>query len=561
MMQIFVCRNFIEEAQKAILSNKDFSDVTISEFPARCGRPALSLDEIAGQLSEGKDGISTLIVGRDCLKELKKEQALAKRCTFYELPCFCFEMIAGNTLPSELIKKGSYIVTPGWLRNWRAKIDRMGFDRENFRKFFNETVTRITLFDTFISNDSLKMLEDFSNYADKPHDIIPVGLDYIRLFLKELLMNHRITTETNKAEKSISEYRRFMSEYAMVVDLLEKFSYAVDEKALIQNIMEFFITIFAPGEASFVHFKNNAPFIIYKTGGATEIPDLETVNRIKDINGKAIINESKNGLIVPIAYDDKTLGVLLLENIIFTQHIHHYLNLARSLAPICGLSINNSISYTKLNFLLKEKEILLREVHHRIKNNMASVMGILALHSYTLKDPDAVNALQDAYNRLNSICKLYDKLYRSENFSELPVKTYLECLSEEILLNFPKNKNIELKKEIQDFIISVEISFALGIIVNEILTNTMKYAFEGRTDGQILITAVSDEKSASLTIQDNGVGMPESFDICTAKGFGMSLIKMMTEQIKGKIQIERENGTKFTIEFPLLKSSEPFHIS
>ena len=207
----------------------------------------------------------------------------------------------------------------------------------------------------------------------------------------------------------------------------------------------------------------------------------------------------------------------------------------------------------KIKSLLKDKELLLKEVHHRIKNNMAAVIGILDLHAIALQatDSHAVSAINDASSCLRSMCVLYDKLYRSESLTSISIKLYLESLAEQLISNFPNSDHVTLKKELEEFMISANISFALGIIVNEILTNTMKYAFEGREAGSITISALKRGGKAVVVIHDDWIGIPEDFDIVKSTGFGMNLVKMMTEQLGGTIEIQSSNGTKTTLIFPL----------
>ena len=203
--------------------------------------------------------------------------------------------------------------------------------------------------------------------------------------------------------------------------------------------------------------------------------------------------------------------------------------------------------------LLNEKEYLMKEIQHRIKNHMAAVIGILDLHAATLHESDskAINILLDTASRIRSMCILYDKLYRSQSLTSVSIKSYLESLADQLLSNFPNSSKVKLKKEIEDFMISAQISFALGIIINEILTNTMKYAFEGREAGNITVIALKRGDKAVIAIHDDGIGIPEDFNIAKSAGFGMSLIKMLTEQIGGTIDIQSSNGTKTTIIFPV----------
>ncbi|MEI6055070.1 MAG: histidine kinase dimerization/phosphoacceptor domain -containing protein [Lentisphaerota bacterium] len=204
--------------------------------------------------------------------------------------------------------------------------------------------------------------------------------------------------------------------------------------------------------------------------------------------------------------------------------------------------------------LLKEKEILLTEVHHRIKNNMQLVSGMLMMQAASMKDDLAVKAMEDAQHRIYTMSVLYDKLYRSDNFSEISIKGYFENLVDEIFHSLPDSKHISIEKHIEDIIISARISFSLGIIVNEIMTNIAKYAFKGRDKGKVTISASMKEGKVVLVIQDDGIGIPENVNVKESSGFGLKLLDMMTQQIKGTINIERVNGTKFILEFPNTKN-------
>lgn len=207
------------------------------------------------------------------------------------------------------------------------------------------------------------------------------------------------------------------------------------------------------------------------------------------------------------------------------------------------------IAENKIKSLLAEKEIMLREVHHRIKNNMNLVAGIMFLQSATLKDSEAVAALKDTRSRVLSMMVLYDKLYCNDNFDKLSFKKYFSSLVDEIIDNFPNKGIVKIEKSISDFSIDAKTASELGIVVNELLTNIMKYAFTGRNDGLITISAEDIDNHVTLKIGDNGIGIPESIDIDNSNGFGLRLVCMMTKSLRGTIKIERNNGTKFILEF------------
>jgi two-component sensor histidine kinase len=146
---------------------------------------------------------------------------------------------------------------------------------------------------------------------------------------------------------------------------------------------------------------------------------------------------------------------------------------------------------------------------------------------------------------------LYDKLYRSTGFNTISVMKYLPSLVDEIVANFPNSTSVKIEKKIDDFILDAKRLQPLGIIINELLTNIMKYAFTGRIDGFITVSASLKGNGVCLIIQDNGNGMPESIDFENSPGFGLKVVRLLTKQIGGAIRIERENGTRIILEFEI----------
>jgi len=201
--------------------------------------------------------------------------------------------------------------------------------------------------------------------------------------------------------------------------------------------------------------------------------------------------------------------------------------------------------------LLSEKELILKEVHHRIKNNMNTISSLLTLQADTLKDPVAVTALEDAGRRVHSMMMLYDRLYQSADFKDIGVMNYLSSLADEIVSNFPNSGNVKIIKQIDDFTLDVKRLSNIGIIVNEILTNTMKYAFPGGRNGNITISASLKGRHTVISFHDDGIGIPENINFGNSKGFGLDLVSILTEQIGGSIRIVRGSGTGFILEFDI----------
>ena len=210
---------------------------------------------------------------------------------------------------------------------------------------------------------------------------------------------------------------------------------------------------------------------------------------------------------------------------------------------------DRKIAEEKIQSLLFEKELVLKEVHHRIKNYMNTIQSLLSIQSQPLTEPSAIKALEDASGRLQSMGILYDKLYRSADFTELSVKDYLPPLIDEIIINFPNSNMVKIEKRVEDFLLDSKRLQPLGIIINELLTNIMKYAFKGRESGLITVSATNTAGKVVISVQDDGNGMPESVSFDNSTSFGLQLVEALTQQLKGTIRIERGSGTRIVLEF------------
>jgi PAS domain S-box-containing protein len=201
--------------------------------------------------------------------------------------------------------------------------------------------------------------------------------------------------------------------------------------------------------------------------------------------------------------------------------------------------------------LLDRNSLILKEVHHRIKNSMNTLRSLLQLQAEAMSDPGAIAALTDTDGRLVSMMTLYDKLYRSVEYTDLSIKDYLQSLVDEVLANFPNASSILVEKHLDDFRLDARVMQSIGIIVNELLTNIMKYAFKGRDTGLIRVSASCDGGQARISVADDGNGMPDSINFDNSPGFGLMLVRILTEQIGGTITMDRAKGTIVTIAFKL----------
>jgi two-component sensor histidine kinase len=199
----------------------------------------------------------------------------------------------------------------------------------------------------------------------------------------------------------------------------------------------------------------------------------------------------------------------------------------------------------------KEKEIesLLYEVHHRVKNNMNTIMNLLTIQANSSKSKEVSDELLNAVGRMKSMGVLYDKLYRSENLKAMSICTYLTDLVQDIVQAFPDHAGIAVSLDIDNFELDAQRLMAIGMIVNELAYNSLKYAFVGRAGGTIAIQAHRSEDRATILVSDDGVGIPENVSLADGKNFGLTLVQGLAAQAGGNVTLLPGPGTRFMFEF------------
>ncbi len=210
----------------------------------------------------------------------------------------------------------------------------------------------------------------------------------------------------------------------------------------------------------------------------------------------------------------------------------------------------NKLNEDRISQSLKEKEVLLKEVHHRVKNNMQVISSILNLQSSYVTDVYALNLLKECQNRIKSMSFIHESLYQSKNFELVNFTEYISTLAKNLVHSYTlSNKNIKLILTLDNLSLNLDLSIPCGLIINEIISNSLKYAFSHKTDGIIFVTLRVINQKVSLEIGDNGIGIPENFDIKNSSSLGLQLVDTLIEQIGGSYNLIRKNGTIFNIEF------------
>ena len=205
----------------------------------------------------------------------------------------------------------------------------------------------------------------------------------------------------------------------------------------------------------------------------------------------------------------------------------------------------------------QENELLLKEIHHRVKNNLQTISSLLSLQSESISDKSALDAVQESRNRVASMALIHQKLYQGENLAAIEMRDYFETIGRAIKESFgKKTENVSLKIDMSEVELDVDTAIPIGLITNELITNSLKHAFPDNQKGEILISMEMEKDGLlKLLISDNGQGASTESDTTAEKGFGSMLTQLLTIQLGGSLEKSTESGTTTIIHFPLQKKS------
>jgi two-component sensor histidine kinase len=205
---------------------------------------------------------------------------------------------------------------------------------------------------------------------------------------------------------------------------------------------------------------------------------------------------------------------------------------------------------TKLRSSLQEKEVLLKEIHHRVKNNLQIVSSMLNLQMEKLSDTKAIELFKESQNRVRSIALFHEKLYQSRDLGRVEIAEYLKGLANGLFATYGVNPDdIVLAVHTEDIPLGVDAAISCGLIVNELVSNSLKHAFPAHRKGQVEVTLRSARTDVVLEVADNGVGFPANLDFRSPSTLGLKLVAIFTEQVGGTMDLTREGGTRFSLHF------------
>ncbi len=287
---------------------------------------------------------------------------------------------------------------------------------------------------------------------------------------------------------------------------------------------------------SFEEIKNKSPRILY----ADE-------KQFEHVNNQIYNKGNYSGEVINIRKDGST----------FISYLSASLLLSPTGEIIGSMGVSRDITESKnaekqLKDALKEKEILLKEVHHRVKNNLQVISSILNIQSSYVNDENTLNILRESQNRIKSMAFIHESLYQNKDFAQIKFSEYVVNLANNLLQSYGlNNKLIELKLEIDEIFLNLDDSIPCGLIINELVSNALKYAFNSTEKGKIEIKVKNKGNSLYLSVADNGKGLPKNLSIENTQTLGLQLVSSLCEQLDAKLKLNSEQGkgTCFEIEF------------
>lgn len=576
---IFCCHGFLPEFEASILA-EGWRDVVLAEFPVRCGRPALTWDELRAVLP---DACSQIIVfGVACLDGMGEPPS--------DFPAVkvvhkdqCFHLLASPTLVNEAIANGAYLITPSWLKNWRGQVQALGFDEQRVGELFADFAKELLFLDTSLDPEMPTYLAELQTATQLPTRRIAVGLEHTRLSLAKWVLEWRLAQAEQLAQSQIRHYNRERADQVAAMDMLVFLAKTQQESQVIAAIKELFQMLFSPAALHYLRVERGVPQL------DQNIP-LSIQEQLAHYPSQYAWTEDGKGFMLRIQSGDNELGRILVDQLAFPEHRMRYLNLALAISGVCGLAIENARNRKRL--LEAEKMaslgILVAGVAHDVNTPLGvSLTATSTLHekltilqrlfaNRSMKQSDLDHFLTQAVE-LTELTRL--NLERIGRLTETFRQVALEGKTLEKRTFFIKdcldNTILSMKSLLSDPRISIKINCQANLqitsfledwssIFMNLIQNSLTHGFKNRESGVIDIDIQQSPNYLAIDYRDNGNGMPAEvlsriFDpffttgLQSNMGLGLyQVFNLITQRMNGEIHCSSQpgQGVHFQITLP-----------
>jgi PAS domain S-box-containing protein len=360
------------------------------------------------------------------------------------------------------------------------------------------------------------------------------------LVAQDLRHTLRLRDRIEESEKSEELTRMRLHEFRTLNEAIVRINHSNSPEELFRNVMALLNEHLGLSEGA-VYLVSDGVLRPMDDGFRVDNPE----EILEEMDDAVLVRDDL--IAVALKHDNRNLGLMAFRN---GHDLDEYeLRLLETVGGEAASTLKRIFYEDRLLESLEEKELLLREIHHRVKNNLQVISSLLNLQSSYIDDPGVTAVLRDSQGRIMSMSMIHEKLYRSGNLADIDVRGYLEGLARSIMFSYMRpDQHVDLKFEMDDIRLNVDTIMPLGLIVNELVTNAFKYAFPDG-GGEVRVSLRRDGDGFLLTVADDGVGLPDDFNLDSLRSLGMLLVRNLTDQLNGELEYTSNGGTEFRVRF------------
>lgn len=348
-----LCLIFCEHLEceaSAIIESEGFHDVTVMKLPTHCDVQQ-NTEVVTKIVAANKNRFDRIhIFGNSCIPESEQFSKRFERCRIHKMDQ-CFSYLVNSAIIDKYLKEGAHLSIPGSIKYWHCILEKSGFDKQVIRKFFGASVTKLILLDTGTDPKSADYLRELAGLVGIPFEILPVSLDFFRLYLVKIVLEWRLDCKSAQSRSS-HDINRQPADYAVMCDFLSRLIKVTTEEEAIKNILNIYATLFAADRVVYLPFKAGKPGDIYSHPAGTVENEIVR-NRLLNLREDYAWTGSGDGFLLRIAYQNEVVGILESTGFAFPEYKEQCLNLALILAKVCGLVIFHTRTYQ-----LQQEEII-----------------------------------------------------------------------------------------------------------------------------------------------------------------------------------------------------------